>query len=59
MLSANMTAVVKLLLHDGNISLNLEDEIIRESLVTHQGKVIHPRVAELLSTSQLSGEVKQ
>ena len=59
MLSANMTAVVKLLLHDGNISLNLEDEIIRESLVTHEGKVVHPRVAELLSTSQLSGEVKQ
>lgn len=59
MLSTNMTAVVKLLLQDGNISLNLEDEIIRESLVTHQGKVVHPRVAELLSTSQLSGEVKQ
>ena len=28
--------------------MNLEDEIIRESLVTHQGKVAHPRVAELL-----------
>lgn len=59
MLSANITAVAKLLLREGNISLNLEDEIIRESLVTHEGKVVHPRVAELLSTSQLSGEVKQ
>lgn len=48
MLSANITAVAKLLLKDGNIAVNLEDEIIRESLVTHQGKVAHPRVAELL-----------
>ena len=47
MLSTNIAAVVKLLLRDGNILVNLEDEIIRESLVTHQGKVVHPRVAEL------------
>jgi H+-translocating NAD(P) transhydrogenase subunit alpha len=58
MLSTNIAAVVRLLLKDGNISINLEDEIIRESLVTHQGKVVHPRVAELLGTSQLAGEVK-
>jgi NAD(P) transhydrogenase subunit alpha len=59
MLSANITAVAKLLLREGNISLNLEDEIIRESLVTHEGKVVHPRVAELLGASRLTGEVKQ
>jgi NAD(P) transhydrogenase subunit alpha len=58
MLSANIAAVAKLLMRDGNISLNLDDEIIRESLVTHQGKVVHPRVAELLGASEL-GEVKQ
>jgi NAD(P) transhydrogenase subunit alpha len=57
MLSANVAAVAKLLLRDGNVSVNLEDEIIRESLVTHQGKVVHPRVAELLGASQF--EVKQ
>ena len=59
MLSANITAVAKLLLREGNISLNLEDEIIRESLVTHEGKVVHPRVAELLGASRLTGEVEQ
>lgn len=47
MLSANIAAVAKLCIRDGSISVNLEDEIIRESLVTHQGKVVHPRVAEL------------
>jgi NAD(P) transhydrogenase subunit alpha len=59
MYSANIAAVVKLLLRDGNISLNLEDEIIRESLVTHGGKVVHPRVAELLAAAQSASEVKQ
>ncbi|HEX3437553.1 MAG TPA: Re/Si-specific NAD(P)(+) transhydrogenase subunit alpha [Pseudacidobacterium sp.] len=47
MFSANVAAVTKLLLRDGNISLNLGDEIIRESLVTHEGKIVHPRVTEL------------
>jgi NAD(P) transhydrogenase subunit alpha len=51
MLSANIAAVVKLLLKDGKIAVNLEDEIIRESLVTHNGKIIHPRVAELAGST--------
>jgi len=28
--------------------LDREDEIVRETLVTHQGEVVHPRVRELL-----------
>ena len=59
MLSANIAAVIKLFVCDGKIAVNLDDEIIRESLVTHQGKVVHSRVAELLGASQLIGEVKQ
>jgi NAD(P) transhydrogenase subunit alpha len=51
MLSANVAAVAKLLLKDGNITVNLEDEIIRESLVTHDGKIVHPRVAELAASA--------
>jgi NAD(P) transhydrogenase subunit alpha len=51
MLSANVAAITKLLVKDGAITINLEDEIVRESLVTHGGKVVHPRVAELLGSS--------
>lgn len=58
MFSANVAAVVKLLLNNGQISLNLEDEIIRESLVTHGGKIVHPRIAEQLAATPPS-EVKQ
>lgn len=43
--------VVKFLLNmvkDGQIHLNQEDQIIRETLVAHQGQISNPRVRELL-----------
>jgi NAD(P) transhydrogenase subunit alpha len=33
---------------EGAISINREDEIIRETLVTWEGKVVHPRILELM-----------
>ena len=49
MLSTNIAALAKLLVRDGQVGLDLEDQIIRETLVTHGGKVVHPKVAELLA----------
>jgi NAD(P) transhydrogenase subunit alpha len=49
MLSANIAALAKLLVREGQVGLDLEDQIIREALVTHEGKVVHPKVAELLA----------
>jgi NAD(P) transhydrogenase subunit alpha len=57
MLSTNIAALAKLLVRDGQVGLDLEDQIIRESLVTHGGKVVHPKVAELLAASQAPNEV--
>jgi len=51
MFGSNVAALIKLLVKDGTVKLNLEDEIVRESLVTHGGKVVHPRVAESLAAS--------
>jgi NAD(P) transhydrogenase subunit alpha len=48
MLSSNIASFLKLLVSDGKLSVNLDDEIIRETLVTHENKVVHPKVAELL-----------
>jgi NAD(P) transhydrogenase subunit alpha len=53
MFSSNLTSLLKLLVKDGQIALNREDEIIRETLVTHEGKVVHARVAELLEAAQV------
>ncbi len=34
---------------EGQLHLNLEDEIIRDTLLTHQGEVVNPQVRELLT----------
>jgi NAD(P) transhydrogenase subunit alpha len=47
MFSSNLTSFLKLLVKDGQLVLNREDEIIRETLVTHGGAIVHPRIAEL------------
>jgi NAD(P) transhydrogenase subunit alpha len=45
MYARNVATLVKHLLKDGSVSLDLEDEITRETLVTHGGRIVHPRVA--------------
>jgi H+-translocating NAD(P) transhydrogenase subunit alpha len=52
MFATNVAGFVKLLVGDGALTINVEDEIIRETLVSHERKVVHARVSELLSASQ-------
>jgi hypothetical protein len=33
------------------LSLNLEDEIVHESLVTYQGRVVNPRILSLMEAA--------
>ncbi|HEY3940383.1 MAG TPA: Re/Si-specific NAD(P)(+) transhydrogenase subunit alpha [Bryobacteraceae bacterium] len=51
MYASNVAAFVKLLIRDGALKIDREDEIIRETLVTHENKVVHPRVLELIEAS--------
>jgi NAD(P) transhydrogenase subunit alpha len=48
MYAKNIATFLLHLVKDGQLKLNEEDEIIRETLVTREGKVVNPRVAELL-----------
>jgi NAD(P) transhydrogenase subunit alpha len=48
MYATNIVNLLKLMLKDGVLKINLEDEIIRETLVTHEGKLVNPRVAQLI-----------
>jgi len=50
MYSSNVSAFVKLLFKDGALNIDQEDEIIRETLVTHDSKVIHARVLEAVQS---------
>src|SRR5450432_2800270 len=45
----NIATFLKYLIKDGQIVLNREDEIVRETLVTYAGDVVHPRVRESLA----------
>jgi NAD(P) transhydrogenase subunit alpha len=51
MLGSNMSSFLKLLVKDEALNVNLEDEIIRETLVTYAGKVVNPRVLEVIEKS--------
>ncbi len=46
--SKNLTNFMALLVKKGQLELNMEDEIIRESMVTRDGQVANPRVKEAL-----------
>jgi H+-translocating NAD(P) transhydrogenase subunit alpha len=48
MYASNLIAFLKPMVKDGTLSINRDDEIIRETLVTYEGKVVHPRVLELI-----------
>ena len=53
MYAKNIATFLKYLIKDGLVSLNREDEIVRETLVTHGGEVVHPRVRELMGLPAL------
>ena len=48
MYSNNIATFVDLLAKGGDLTLDLEDEIIKGTLVTHQGRVVHPAVLKAL-----------
>jgi NAD(P) transhydrogenase subunit alpha len=50
--SRNVTNLLLLLVKDGNVNLNFDDEIVKGSCVTHGGELVHPRARELLETTR-------
>jgi NAD(P) transhydrogenase subunit alpha len=53
MYSKNISAFLLLLMKDGNLQINLQDDIIRETLLTRGGEVVHGRVREFFSLPAL------
>jgi len=54
MYAKNIATFLKYLIaKDGQLSLNREDEIVRETLVTHGGEVVHAKVRELMGLGAL------
>jgi H+-translocating NAD(P) transhydrogenase subunit alpha len=46
MYARNVSAFLTYLIKDQKLQLNMNDEIVRETLVTHKGEVVNPRVRE-------------
>ncbi|MFC2170741.1 Re/Si-specific NAD(P)(+) transhydrogenase subunit alpha [Calditrichota bacterium] len=36
---------------EGKLNLDMEDEIIRETMMTRDGKIVHPRILEMMGTT--------
>jgi NAD(P) transhydrogenase subunit alpha len=56
MFSGNITAFLQNLVKKGDVNLNCDDEIIRETLAAHEGQVAHPRLRDLLHLPKLPQE---
>ena len=48
MYAKNLSTFLLHMIDNGRMRLDLEDEITRSTLVSHDGEVVHPRVRELL-----------
>jgi len=53
MYARNVTAFLMHLFKDQQLNLNLEDEIVRETLLTRGGEIVQPRVREFFALSAL------
>lgn len=47
--SRNLVNLLKLAVKDGRLALDTDDEIVRETLVAHNGAITNPRLRELLA----------
>ena len=54
MYARNLTTFLTLLVKEGKLQLNLNDDIIRETLVTHRGEVVNTRLREFFSLPALA-----
>ena len=53
MYARNIAAFLKLIVRDGELRLDMDDAVVRDTLLTHEGEVVNPRVRELLSLPAL------
>jgi len=53
MYAKNIATFLKYLIKDGKVALPADDEIVRETLVTQGGEVVHARVRELMGLPAL------
>ena len=53
MYARNVATFLAYIVKDGKLQLNLQDEIIRETMVTHGGEIVNARVREFFKLPAL------
>jgi NAD(P) transhydrogenase subunit alpha len=56
MYARNLSTFLALLVKDGKLNLNLKDDILRETLVTHGGELVNARLRELVPLPALAAK---
>jgi len=56
MFSKNVATFLLHLVHEGTVRIDPQDEITAGTLVTHQGRIVHPLVLELMGEATGEGE---
>ena len=60
MYATNIVNLLKLMVNkEGVLKIDLNDEIIRETLVTHEGKVVHPKVSQSAGHQRAAAQGRQ
>jgi len=59
MYARNVSAFLQHVIQGGKPALNLDDEIIRSTLVTHAGEIVNPRVREFFALPPLAAASKE
>jgi len=59
MYSRNITTFLLSLVHEGKLKIDLQDEVLRDTLVADEGEVIHPQVRKLLGLEPREPEVPE
>jgi len=59
MYARNVSAFLLHLVKEGKMQLNMDDEIVRETMLTYGGEVVNPRVREFFSLPPLPPEAKE
>jgi len=57
MYSRNITNFLLNMVKDGQVKLNIEDEIVRDTLITEGGEIVNPRIREFFSLPALAAQV--
>jgi H+-translocating NAD(P) transhydrogenase subunit alpha len=59
MYARNIAAFLQLMVKDGKLQINFEDDIIKSTLVTEGGEVVNPRIREFFALPPLVAQQKE